>query len=356
MKGIGKKVRTTFADGAVVSAAALLLLGSLGATPAFGQCTDTWIGGTAGSWSVGGNWSTGKEPGGGDSVCIEQTNAAVNMDVSDGIANLTLGSTTSLTLPGPGGSIPNLGVGNSSSGNGSYTIVNNGAILMGASQGQLYILSSNSAPNTVTLSGTGAITMTSSAHNGISGNQPFITSILVNASTIQGTGNIVNSIAVQNQSNGVINANASGEQLIMGRGGPSTNTGLIEATNGGQFIFGSGSLNTVGGTLKADGANSYVAFQGQGQGGQTVTGGTYVTTNGGTIYADNSTTIDGTNGNTINNTGLLVLNDEFNNPGASFQGTINNTGTTVKPSQNWPPLNGPPDSAVNSGHAGQTQL
>src|SRR5215471_14813127 len=130
MEGIAKKLRTALAN-TVLTSAAMLLLGSLAASPAFGQCSDIWMGGTTGNWSPGANWSNGKEPGASDSVCITSTpGASVTMDVSDGIADLTLGAGNSLTLPGPGGGIPNLGVGSSSSGNGSYSIVNNGEILM----------------------------------------------------------------------------------------------------------------------------------------------------------------------------------------------------------------------------------
>lgn len=39
--------------------AALRLLGRVSATRAFGQRTDTWVGGGTGDWSIGTNWSNG---------------------------------------------------------------------------------------------------------------------------------------------------------------------------------------------------------------------------------------------------------------------------------------------------------
>ena len=190
---------------------------------------------------------------------------------------------------------------------------------MGASQGQLFLASGTSMANTVTLSGTGSITMTSSAHDAISGNQPFISTVLVNEWNIQGTGNIENSIILQNASCGVINANVSGNQLIVGRGGASTNTGLMEGTNGGQLVIGSIALNNVGGTIQAVGTGSSLAFESQGQGGQTITGGTLTTSGGGVIYSEQSTTVDGTNGNTVTNTGSIVVPDAGNHPGTVFR-------------------------------------
>src|SRR5271168_2867353 len=57
------------------------------------SCTDSWTGGGGdGAWSDGLNWSTGVEPGSSDNVCIQGSGAAVSLDVSDGIADLTLGS------------------------------------------------------------------------------------------------------------------------------------------------------------------------------------------------------------------------------------------------------------------------
>jgi len=177
-----------------------------------------------------------------------------------------------------------------------------------------------SSSGTVTLSGHGTITLNANSFGGdfIGGGAK-----LVNQSTIQGAGGF--SMTFSNAKNGVINANESGVQLVIGRNqsqGASSNTGLIEATAGGQMAMGSLTLNNVGGTISASGKGSYVDFTNQGQGGQTITGGTFTTSRGGVIYSGNSTTLDGTNGNTITNKGTLAVNVTSN-----VQGTINNTGT-----------------------------
>jgi hypothetical protein len=151
----------------------------------------------------------------------------------------------------------------------------------------------------------------------------------LNKSTIQGGGGF--DMTFSNATAGVINANESGVQLVVGRNqnqGASTNTGLMEATDGGQLAMGSLTLNNVGGTIKASGKNSYVQLEGEGQGGETFTGGTWTTVNGGAIQVvDSSALLDGTNGNTITNSGTMQLVDGAPHPGGNFQGTINNTGT-----------------------------
>jgi hypothetical protein len=296
--------------------ASVFVLSLAGATSALAQCTDAWTGGGGdGDWNNPVNWSTGAVPGSSDTACIETSGAAVSMATGgDGILNLTLGSTDSLTLPA--GNNQNLNIGGTS-------IANSGQIILPGSQTATLYISSNS---TTTLSGGGTVTLNSDVNDGISGFGPGGT--LVNQETIQGAGGIMNDLILNNSSTGVVNANQSGAQLIVGRFfGTGINKGLMEATNGGQLIIGSVDLNNVGGTILASGTGSSVSFQGQGAGGQTITGGTFKTSSGGIINADNSTTIDGTNGNTITNAGRLALPAVGNNAGASFQGTINNKGT-----------------------------
>jgi hypothetical protein len=151
----------------------------------------------------------------------------------------------------------------------------------------------------------------------------------LNKSTIRGGGGF--DMTFNNAKDGVINANESGVQLVVGRNqnqGASTNTGLMEATDGGQLTMGSLTLNNVGGTIKASGKNSYVQLEGEGQGGETFTGGTWTTANGGVIQVvDGSALLDGTNGNTITNSGTMALVDGAPHPGGNFQGTMMNNGT-----------------------------
>src|SRR5262249_10303233 len=106
---------------------------------------------------------------------------------------------------------------------------------------------------TWTLTGGGNLTLgdgTSNSYNnqvGISGNGAF-----VNQQLVQGTGYILNLPSFTNS--GTINANvpvgSNNLQLQLGRAGASTNTGIIEASNGGGLLIGSTSINNVGGTLE----------------------------------------------------------------------------------------------------------
>src|SRR4029077_65817 len=143
---------------------------------------------------------------------------------------------------------------------------------------------------TVTLSGGGTITLNANSFggDGIGGSGAGAT--LLNEETIQGGGSI--DMTFNNASTGVIDGNESGVQLVVGRNnsnGPSTNTGLMEATNGGQLAIGSLTLSNVGGTISASGTNSLVQLEGEGQGGETFTGGTWTTSSGGVIQVVDNT-------------------------------------------------------------------
>jgi len=305
----------------VLFVAVMLTLSLASATSALAQqCTDSWTGGGGdNNWSNGANWSNGSEPGNTDAVCIQTSGAAVLLDVADGVAGLAVGSSDSLTFPTPSNTNNGLSISGSS-------ITNSGQIIMAAPV-QFGSTGLNlSSSGTVILSGRGTITLNA---NSFGGDSIGGSAILLNRSTIQGGGGL--DMTFNNAKAGVINANESGVQLVVGRNnsqGPSTNTGLMEATDGGQLVMGSLTLNNVGGTIKAAGKNSYVQLEGEGQGGETFTGGTWTTANGGAIQVvDSSALLDGTNGNTITNSGTMQLVDGAAHPGGNFQGTLMNTGT-----------------------------
>src|SRR5580692_8054845 len=307
--------------GRVLFVAGLILLALASATSAAAQqCTDSWTGGGGdNAWSDGANWSNGNEPGSSDVACIQLSGAAVLLNVADGIADLAIGSGDSLTFP----AVSNTNNGLSISGS---SITNSGEIIMAdpVSFGTTGL--NLSSTGTVILSGRGTITLNA---NSFGGDSIGGAGTLLNKSTIRGGGGF--DMTFNNAKDGVINANESGVQLVVGRNqnqGASTNTGLMEATDGGQLTMGSLTLNNVGGTIKASGKNSYVQLEGEGQGGETFTGGTWTTANGGVIQVvDGSALLDGTNGNTITNSGTMALVDGAPHPGGNFQGTINNTGT-----------------------------
>ncbi|HZP01698.1 MAG TPA: hypothetical protein VFD30_15525, partial [Terriglobia bacterium] len=299
----------------------LLLMVSLlllaGAIPVLAQCTDTWTGAAGdNAWGTKTNWSLNLVPGASDSACILGSGAAVSLNVNGGVATLSLGTSDSLTIPTVTNASPSLNIDGSSFSNSGQLILAPPVSFGSAS----LTFSSGGA---VTLSGSGTIIMSANSFGGdaIGGNAS-----LLNMSTIQGAGSF--DMTFNNSATGVINGNEPGFQLVIGRNqtqGGSSNTGVIEATNGGQVAMGSLTLNNVGGTIQAVGTGSSVSFINEGQGGQTITGGTFTTSSGGVINAENSTTIDGTNGNTITNKGTLALPEAGG--GANFQGTINNSGT-----------------------------
>jgi hypothetical protein len=301
--------------------AAIILLSLASTTSALAQqCTDSWTGaGGDNNWSDGANWSTGSEPGNSDAVCIQKSGAAVLLDVGDTIADLAVGSGDSLTLPNVTNASPNLSINGSS-------ITNAGQIILSAPVSFGTTSLNFSSSGTVTLSGHGTITLNA---NSFGGDSIGGSAKLLNKSTIQGGGGF--DMTFNNASAGVINANESGVQLVVGRNqnqGASTNTGLMEATDGGQLAMGSLTLNNVGGTIKASGKNSYVQLEGEGQGNETFTGGTWTTANGGVIQVvDGSALLDGTNGNTITNSGTMELVDGAPHPGGNFQGVLMNKGT-----------------------------
>jgi hypothetical protein len=305
----------------VLFVAVMLTLSLASATSALAQqCTDSWTGGGGdNNWSNGANWSNGSEPGNSDAVCIQTSGAAVLLDVADGVAGLAVGSSDSLTFPTPSNTNNGLNISGSS-------ITNSGQIIMAAPV-QFGSTGLNlSSSGTVILSGRGTITLQA---NSFGGDSIGGSAILLNRSTIQGGGGF--DMTFNNAKAGVINANESGVQLVVGRNnsqGPSTNTGLMQATDGGQLVMGSLTLNNVGGTIKAAGKNSYVQLEGEGQGGETFTGGTWTTANGGAIQVvDSSALLDGTNGNTITNSGTMQLVDGAPHPGGNFQGVLMNKGT-----------------------------
>jgi hypothetical protein len=183
---------------------------------------------------------------------------------------------------------------------------------------------------TFTLMGSGSLTLgdgTSNSYNnqtGISGGGTF-----VNQQLVQGSGYILNLAAFNNS--GTINADvATGPnnlQLQLGRAGASTNTGVIEASNGGVLVVGSTTINNTGGTIAAVGANSNVSLVGSlGTSGLTISGGTYTTSGGGVVYGYGGTTFDGIT-NPVTNSGTFVIPNAGNPPNINAQGTLNNTGT-----------------------------
>jgi hypothetical protein len=202
---------------------------------------------------------------------------------------------------------------------GTFKILGSGgAALEGTvnNTGTIQLLSTGGATDlfvtgTATLKGSGTVTMSDSPSNLIvslngGSNQ------LINQSTIQGAGSIGDvNLTLTNQ--GTIDANATTNRLVL-TGAAASNTGTLEASNGGTLEV-HNVLNNTGGTIQALNGST-VLISG------TVAGGTLTTSGSGTFQAA-SGTLDGSV-NTVTNAGNFVVANGFD---LTLLGTINNTGT-----------------------------
>jgi hypothetical protein len=217
---------------------------------AFGQ-TDHWTG-TTGVWSDPANWDNGK-PVAGENIVVSTSGANATDDFSLAIGTLTLGSSDTVSIAD--------GVALNASG----TIDNAGTI-------QLSSAGSNTSlqiTGNVSLSGKGKVILGTTGPNYIVGASGAGTEVLTNASTIQGAGNIGNGL-MGLANTGTINANSSlGNLFINVSAAGLNNTGILEATAGGNltiqgpansFTNYNASTDTLtGGTLTANSGNIYFA-------------------------------------------------------------------------------------------------
>jgi len=273
-----------------------------GVTPAL-VTTDTWKGGASGDWSLGTNWNNGAI-GTGYNIVIGTATAATTDDQSFTINNLTLsGAGDSVALNNNvqttvTGDISNAG-----------TITFNGT---GNTTGF-------DIDNSLTLSGSGTLNLTST--NGSYSGYLYGTAgaVLTNASNIVGAGTVGNG-QLNLVNSGTINANINAQSLLLNpdtcSGCTNTNTGTMEATNGGTLILSNGTWTNTGGTISAA-ANSAVDLQSN----VSITGGTLSTTGNGVIYGVGGSDIFLTN---VTNSGNLTLQ---NNNVTEIQGTLTNNGT-----------------------------
>jgi hypothetical protein len=193
------------------------------------------------------------------------------------------------------------------------TLTNNGTITMEAAGNVTELFLTGNT----TLSGSGTVVLNSTNNqwtgyiNGVAG------TVLTNQSTITGWGTVGNGeVEISNASNGVINSNISGGNILLNpyTSATSTNAGLMEATNGGTLTMSNGTWTNTG-TIQAATASSVVL-----QSGVNITGGTLESTGTGTV-------IDATNQNVFL-TGLTLAGtyDIQNNAATEINGTITNNG------------------------------
>ncbi|HEV3279633.1 MAG TPA: hypothetical protein VG860_22790, partial [Terriglobia bacterium] len=298
-------------NAAITVGAALLLLGGAGAVRASAQC-DSWTGLAGdGSWTTAGNWSGGVPNSSTTSACITLSGAAVSLVAGDSIASLTVGSSDTLNLNDV------KGVGSALLEVWGSSVSNSGNISLN-SIGDFVELQIENA--STTLSGGGTVTLVGGPGGAFINTGNLSGAALINQETIQGTGQLgEGTLTVANQ--GTVNANVSGQTLIVSSGPQMTNTSTMKATGGGILELADNFTNT-GGTIEAIGTGSEVLFCNA-----NITGGTLTDSSGGVLVSGASSLCGdytGATWNTLTNTGTYQLQ---NGTYTYINGTITNNGS-----------------------------
>src|SRR5580765_701153 len=294
----------------------LLLVCVVAYSSAFAQTT-VWLGGS-GNWRNPGKWSAGV-PTGTSTALIDNGNGAaspVTLAVNGVATNLTIDSDDSLSF--------NNGVFLSIGGSGGGTINNAGHLNIN-STGAATGIQVNLAIGGAMLTGGGMLTMSNNPNNVIGIFGGGLTNV---NNTIQGAGQIGNTQMGFNNE-GTINANVGGggaNPLIVDPAGTGSNTGTMEATNGGTLEV-QASFNNTGGKIQAMGAGSKVLLGPD----TSFSGGTLTTSGGGIVGVTNNTssehaaTLEGMT-NTVTNAGTFEV---FDGGTVVLDGTISNTGSIL---------------------------
>ena len=199
------------------------------------------------------------------------------------------------------------------------SIINNGTIQLNGGGGTSVILWTDS-PN-VMLTGGGTLNL-----GNLGGGGTAIIDEAAGGETLTNVNNLIEGQGVIGDGSGLVlvnqatvNANVSGQSLTLDGGGV-TNTGLLEATNGGVLVISSQAVNNQNGNITA-GAGSSVVLEGA-----VVQGGT-LTNNGSFLGATigGIATLDGSTAS-----GAVTINGTYTSDINSYtylKGTINNQGT-----------------------------
>ncbi len=291
--------------------AALLAVLCYSAPAALGQCSlagaDTWNVAGNGNWNAGADWTSGEPNSAATNVCITNGTSAVTLNTDATVADLQLGSGNTLNL----GLNTQLGV----AGN---QIINAGNIAVNGGSGSNTFLF---IENNVTLSGGGTLTLSTASGGGDATLEESGGSFtLTNQSTIQGNGIIGNNGLSLNNS-GTVDANVSGQVLTLSSmTSGATNTGLLEATNGGVLNIDGITVNNASGNITANGGTVQLF------GNTTIQGGTLNTLNGGVLGTPNGN-VANLDGSTV--AGAVTINGTYTAGLGSetvVRGTITNNG------------------------------
>jgi hypothetical protein len=291
---------------------------------------------TGGATIVGG---TLQNVGSGVLTTVGTSSATVNGVTVQGSSTLNVADNSSLFLTG------------------GSTLTVNGTLAVN-SAGNTTRLQMYGTGDTVTLAGTGAVTMSNFPSNQIVADNTGMTLVNGVNNTIQGAGAFTASPGgTQNYTvtnNGTITANAS-NGLVVNPGGTVNNTGTIQATSGGTLIFENNLYSQTGsGTIYANGGNVDL------YNGTSITGGTLQTsgssliqtigtqtalfsgsltiTGGSNVQVSDNSTLQLAGGNTFTNNGNINLNSAGNTTRLTLvgSGTVKLSGTGSLTSSNTP--------------------
>jgi len=248
-----------------LAALALLIAAPAGAACILGSPA-TWNIPGNGSWSTDADWNPMTFPNSASTnVCITNGSSTVTLDTTASVASLQLGSGNGLTLQAGTTLLPH-----------GPQIINDGNLTVSGGGTLIEV-------GTVTLSGGGMLTLNTTSGGGAA--VILTAGSFTNQSTIQGAGVIqgaggpeMDVLALNNDGNGKILANASGQTLSL-NGGFANNLGLMEATNGGVLNINNVRVGNAGGMISASSSGVGTTLQ--------IDGGV-VSNGGGTIRASGS--------------------------------------------------------------------
>jgi hypothetical protein len=199
------------------------------------------------------------------------------------------------------------------------SIINNGTIQLNGGGGANVVLWTDSA--NVTLTGGGTLNL-----GNLGGGGTAIITQAVGGTTLTNVNNLIEGQGILGDGSGLllvnqatVNANVSGQNLILDGGG-ITNTGTLEATNGGALVISVQTVNNQNGNITAGAGSSVVLESAVVQGGTLTNNGSFLgATIGGIATLDGSTA-----------SGAVTINGTYTSDINSYtylRGTITNQGT-----------------------------
>jgi len=291
-------------------------------TSAFSQ---TWTGAGADDfWFNTLNWSPGVAPNSSTANAVVGAPSPTIVNGNVGLNSLTIDPSGQVTL-NPGLSLGFSGAATTTLSNSGTMTMLNGSFLelqFGVVNGGLIDVQAGTSATTLgipggttaTLSGGGTINLSGvNARIIRSGSGTALLSLV--DQTVQGQGQVTGFVNIDNQGNGLIHANSTGNTLAIALQGAVTSQGFLRASNGGILALASSVTNT-GGTIEA-----LTGSEVQLSNSMTIAGGTLSSSGSGLVRV-----IDTANLSNLTFNGNLELN---NGATAELRGAISNTGSIL---------------------------